>query len=827
MGTLSHVLHTGARPISIHEFAEALRAISPPRFPTVRTNIRRAVGMAISGGVDSMALAYLCSQLHRYDINFTIADNPVSYFRGTIVDHRLRPGSTAEANNVAKAVRAMGFLADIAVIRWDKDPEPELATTDPNDLPNIESLARRLRYQKIGTDGIRYDAVSYLFGHHQDDQYETVLMRLLQGHGARGLRGIQPASNIPECEGMFGVHGSGWVDDQKVRKTPYYDRRMTRREYESLKRDMRSRIDLAMHEEELQDAKLYGKVKGGVYDFAGMYQSKKLVTFDLGFGSTDIEDGGIVVYRPLLEFPKERLIATCEANKIPWWEDETNKDPTLTMRNTVRHMCRNHTLPVALQKDSILALSKRCAKRVSAFEAEADRLLTETIIHDLEPNVGSASVQFPEYGLSRFPRDVNKPWRRRARIQRQREVAGLLIKKIVALVSPEELPVAQTSLQNVITWLFPALSLVDDKAALPKGRNDKTKAIPKAFNVSSVHFVPIPPSRPAGHSTSTAASELTWYLSRAPYPTHQPPPHYRCSYWAPPGMGWHKLRNPSSPSLSRFTSLLPTFNPIPPTSNLALDKYEIRWTRWGLWDGRFWVRVRHQLPYRVVVLPFLLEHAKDFRESLAPDDKERLGALLKRHAPGKTRFTLPALYLEEKLDFEDVIPRPYYPIPPCDTKNIPGSANYVEEEVDVDVDGEGEGEGEATGTTAKAKVISTSLIPEPVTPAPTPPHPLWNVDPTSEHPRVLDTSLMRLVALPTLDVQLPRLSDWLQFEIRYRRVDRDTTKKSGSFSRGSLVYVKPGSLEAMNLRRARAGASGWRARKGSLGWGMKKRERRR
>lgn len=46
MGTLAHVFHTGARPICVTEFANALRAITPPRFPTVRKNAAREVGMS-------------------------------------------------------------------------------------------------------------------------------------------------------------------------------------------------------------------------------------------------------------------------------------------------------------------------------------------------------------------------------------------------------------------------------------------------------------------------------------------------------------------------------------------------------------------------------------------------------------------------------------------------------------------------------------------------------------------------------------------------------------------------------------------------------------
>ncbi|KAI0451821.1 adenine nucleotide alpha hydrolases-like protein [Xylaria acuta] len=701
MGTLSHVLHTGARPISTPEFAEALRAICPPRFPTARPNVRRPVALAVSGGVDSMALAYLCSSLRRHDTNFTIADNPVANFRAIVVDHRLRPESPTEARDVSAALKNMGILADVCRISWAK----ELGHgTHPKELPNFESVARRFRYRRLAQTCRNSKIASLLFAHHQDDQYETVLMRLLQGHGVRGLRGMRTASDIPECEGIHGAYQSGYVDDQK-KKIPYYNTKITRRQYKALKRDMRSRIDYLMHEEELRDSILDG-LDG--YDFEELYQAKRVVALELA--DIDVEDGGVAVYRPLLEFSKDRLIATCEANNIRWWEDNTNRDPTLTMRNAVRHMCENHTLPVALQKPSILALSRRCEQRAQALEAEADRLLSQTIIHDIEVNVGSASVQFPEYSLSRFPRDISSPLRRRGRIQRQREVAGLLIKRIIALVSPEEQPVPLANLQNVISRLFPALS---DERSAPEP--------PKAFGIAGVHFVPIEPSSRAGDA-------LTWYLSRIPYPSNQPIPRYRAPYWCTSNDGWRNAGADAS----------------------AGEKKWSRWTRWALWDGRFWIRLRHRLPYRVILQPFLREHAKGFREELSPQDRDRLTALLKRYAPGKTRYTLPALYLEEDLDLNNIVPRPYYPLPPSATQHIAG----------------GGGGRKAIG----AK---------------------WNMDPTSDHPRVPDTTKMKLIALASLDMHIPGLDARLEYEIRYRRVDRDTTATAGSFCRGSFLAPVP------------------------------------
>lgn len=61
-------------------------------------------GLAISGGADSMALAYLCKQLEQ------MSDSGVVSFTAFVVDHRARPESSQEANMVAGWLRDMGMF---------------------------------------------------------------------------------------------------------------------------------------------------------------------------------------------------------------------------------------------------------------------------------------------------------------------------------------------------------------------------------------------------------------------------------------------------------------------------------------------------------------------------------------------------------------------------------------------------------------------------------------------------------------------------------------------------------------------------------------------
>lgn len=57
--------------------------------------------IAVSGGVDSMALAFLCKQLEKKSAGQLS-------FRAIVVDHRARPGSHEEAEDVVKMLHGMG-----------------------------------------------------------------------------------------------------------------------------------------------------------------------------------------------------------------------------------------------------------------------------------------------------------------------------------------------------------------------------------------------------------------------------------------------------------------------------------------------------------------------------------------------------------------------------------------------------------------------------------------------------------------------------------------------------------------------------------------------
>ncbi|KAI1858607.1 hypothetical protein JX265_010700 [Neoarthrinium moseri] len=711
MHAIQQVLHRSARPISVHEFRDAILATCKPRFPEARGSMHRPVGLAISGGVDSMALAYLCSQIRKLDPDIMITDHPCAGFRAFVVDHRLREGSTEEAHSVMKALHEMGIPSDLLPINWKKELGENV---DVKNLSNIESAARRARYRKLGHFVAFRKMATLLLAHHQDDQYETVLMRLINGHRNRALIGMREASDIPECEGLFGVYGSGWVDDQ-TRKHPFYNTKLSKKERKSLKQELKFRINELMHEDQQAEDQLANL---GVFDTTGADDSlgKTPIRFNWSpqLGSMPIENGGVSIHRPFLEFGKDRLVATCVENNVPWFEDHTNTDPTLTTRNAIRHMYKSCELPRALQKPAVLALSKSCQHRARAQDAEARRLLQRTVLHDFEPHVGTMVVQFPNLQVHGSKGASSSNEYHQHRLSQKRIIAALALQRVIALVSPEYQAPSVTNLQNVVSRLFPSLeSLPDASRAAP----------PKAFNVAGLHFMPIESSPPSVASSALLHPQI-WYVSRHPYVATEPLPQWRISAWSP---GLERRRRPRKPR-SRWSVWLP----------------------WHFWDGRFWIRLTHRLPSRLVVMPFLVEHSKDFRTALPPQDRARLAAVLKQYAPGKTRYTLPAIYAEEPVDFDNVVSHPKHPEPRNDL-----------------------------AINASQRIIGKPILPP------------------------IDRSKMRLLALPTLDFQLPGLEKLLQHEVRFKKADRDTLRTMGSFDGGSFAPLRASSIthRSRNIRK--------------------------
>jgi len=124
------------------------------------------LGVAVSGGGDSVALLGLLADL-------AASGGPA--VAAVTVDHRLRPGSAAEAEGVARLCAGLGVTH--AVLCWHGSQA----------TGNLSDRARRARYALIGAWAAGQGIGAVALGHTADDQAETVLMRLARGSGVDGL----------------------------------------------------------------------------------------------------------------------------------------------------------------------------------------------------------------------------------------------------------------------------------------------------------------------------------------------------------------------------------------------------------------------------------------------------------------------------------------------------------------------------------------------------------------------------------------------------------------------------------------------------------------
>ncbi|KAG7285347.1 hypothetical protein NEMBOFW57_009969 [Staphylotrichum longicolle] len=653
-----------------------------------------------------MALAYLCSKIRTTDQWFRVADHPVGRLCGLIVNHGLREGSGVEAANVANAIKNLGVRPFILNLSWD-EVIPE--GTHPSQLPNVETVARTLRYRALGAF-CRKGLMATLFtAHHEDDQYETVMMRLLSGHGYRGLQGMRPATDIPECYDMHGVYQSGFVDDQRqIHK--FYNMTPNYRAKKLLKGDLRDEVDPDIIAMELEAGWRSDAATAYLDDYDGIAKGNKNAPL---LAPLEVEDGGVLVYRPLLCFGKERLIATCLEHNIPWFEDHTNADQTLTMRNAVRHMHRNHTLPVALQKPSVLRLAERCRAKIASAEAEVDRLLSShVVIREFGANAGTLVVSMPRFSLPTVPhRSAASPTARENRLRRYRHIAALLIRRLLSMVTPEHELTQPSQLDHLISMLFPSLT-----------PPHQTPTPPKPYVICTVLFTPlISPSYP-----------LRWLLSRAPHVTNAPPPALTF-----PGLAL-------APRVGRAPCRWKAKAGLPPPPRL--------------FDRRFWIRFPfNRLPCALRVMPFAPEHLKPFREALADDGaRKELSGLLRRYAPGKTRFTLPAVFAT--VDVTGLLAGGgWWPEHLAVGRNLLQGKmeGQTEEEVQEGEAEKGEMDGLEANTSRLQKPRLLDVFAE---------REAWEQELKSKE-------TLQLLALPTLGVGLPGLEEWLKWEVRYRKVD--------------------------------------------------------
>lgn len=215
---------------------------------------------------------------------------------------------------------------------------------DVTEVTAFETSARQKRYLALGQACHTSQLAALLTGHHLDDNVETAILRLTQCSGRQGLTGIAPLSRIPECQHVWGISGSGRFEKIKGR--------------------------------------------GASLKHVNPEISKSGLSFDMAAG-------GAMLCRPLLPYTKSRILETCKNLQIPYVNDPTNFDKTLTVRNTIRSLLSSNKLPRALQAPSIEAFLSRNRASLHELMEQTDSLLRTCQLHEFIAGSSTMKIQFP------------------------------------------------------------------------------------------------------------------------------------------------------------------------------------------------------------------------------------------------------------------------------------------------------------------------------------------------------------------------------------------------------------------------------------------------
>lgn len=138
--------------------------------------VRKGEGIVIgvSGGIDSMVLAHLFSQIAKpWRLRLAIAH----------VNHALR-GRASDADEDLVRKTAKNLNIPFRSIAWK-----------PPARGNIQDAARRFRYDFFRSVAEDVKAKRIATAHNRDDQAETLLLHLIRGSGVKGLSGIDWSTN--------------------------------------------------------------------------------------------------------------------------------------------------------------------------------------------------------------------------------------------------------------------------------------------------------------------------------------------------------------------------------------------------------------------------------------------------------------------------------------------------------------------------------------------------------------------------------------------------------------------------------------------------------
>lgn len=237
-------------------------ALSPPFIADFEQAMHRLAGfearphlaIAVSGGADSMALV-LAAQY------WAVARG--GKVTALVVDHGLRAESQAEAKQVEAWLKTRGIDVHILTLQLDREESA------------IQERARNARYAALMRWCCDHYALHLLVGHHQGDQAETFLFRLIRGSGLTGLAAMSPVRemmgvrilrpllemNKEDCKAYLQNEQQPWIEDPSNDDLRYsrtqFRHLLARQPSSSIRRLMDVMKGLAQHRRE-SDGQLAG-----------------------------------------------------------------------------------------------------------------------------------------------------------------------------------------------------------------------------------------------------------------------------------------------------------------------------------------------------------------------------------------------------------------------------------------------------------------------------------------------------------------------------------------------------------------------------------------
>lgn len=186
--------------------------------PLPKLQRRARLWLAYSGGLDSTVLLHL------------LAAAGLPRLSAIHVHHGLQAAAEAWAQKCEARCRALDVPCTVMRV-----------CVDTHDPAGPEAAARKARYAALHAQMKAGDLL--ITAHHQDDQAETVLLRLLRGTGIAGLAAMRPLTDFPpgrlwrpllhtprtEIHAYAQQHGLSWIDDPH-NQNPRYARAFLRSE---------------------------------------------------------------------------------------------------------------------------------------------------------------------------------------------------------------------------------------------------------------------------------------------------------------------------------------------------------------------------------------------------------------------------------------------------------------------------------------------------------------------------------------------------------------------------------------------------------------------